>query len=671
MENKKINSIITGSIVAILLLFFSIFIILNYSKDEKSLSIRERKWITDNINNVIDVNIFNNIPLYGYNGSGISFSFLDDFSTKYNINFNKISYYDSNIVDYKGVSFRILNANNKLSKKDILLYQDEYVVWNNNPEINSIDSLDNLNPGILKEDEKVINNYLNDNKYIAFETINEITKALNSGQIKYAIVPNIKNTREMLENNFKIVYHISDLTKKYVLRVEDSTLHSIMKKQYKIYLNNNFLEDYSKEYLTTYFASTKTSDIDRKNYNGKIYKYGYVVNMPYEGYSNNNFIGTLSTYLSNFGKIVNTEIEVVRYNNIDELKNALVNGDVDVALTNFDSSIINMDNITTQTLDNEKYIVLSQKNHNINSIKGLKNNTVSVVGSSNLYTLCINNNIKVNVFKDTNDLIRNINDNDIILMDKDTYYYYSKVEKLSNFHVIYEDEIKDAYKFIVNEKNKVFAQLLSYYVNSSDYRNIRYNYNNNIIVKDDKNNTSFVLGLIVFIIVAVIIALYIHSKYTNSKYLKREERLKFIDPMTSLKNRNYLNHNIYKWDDNVVFPQAVIMLDVNKIKQINDQYGREIGDDILKKVASILIDNQLENTDIVRTGGDEFLIYMVGYGKEQVIDYIKKLNKEMKKINNSYGVEIGYSMILDQVKSVDDAINEAILMMEESKNKDK
>ena len=113
------------------------------------------------------------------------------------------------------------------------------------------------------------------------------------------------------------------------------------------------------------------------------------------------------------------------------------------------------------------------------------------------------------------------------------------------------------------------------------------------------------------------------------------------------------------------------MLDVNKIKQINDHFGRETGDDIIKKVASILINNQLENTDIVRTGGDEFLIYMIGYEKDKVLEYIKKLNKEMKKINNSYGVEIGYSMILDQVKSVDDAINEAILMMEDSKNKDK
>ena len=62
---------------------------------------------------------------------------------------------------------------------------------------------------------------------------------------------------------------------------------------------------------------------------------------------------------------------------------------------------------------------------------------------------------------------------------------------------------------------------------------------------------------------------------------------------------------------------------------------------------------------------------MVGYEEKKVIEYIKTLVKEMKEIPNSYGVETGYSMILDEVKSVDDAINEAILMMNKNKEKRK
>lgn len=670
MNNKKINSIIAGSVIAIFLVMFSIFIIFNYSSDENSLSIKEKKWVTDNINNVIDVNVFNNIPLYGYNGSGISFSFLDSFTNKYNIKFNKISYYDDSIVTYKDVSFRILNSSDKISDKDILFYKDSYVVCSIDDTFNDLNSINTVNLGVLKEDDKLINEYLSDNKYKVYNSIRELVVGFNNKEIEYAIIPNIKYTREMLENNLKIVYHVSDLNKKYVLRVEDNTLYSIMKKYYKYYYDNVYSNDYGKEFLSTFFASTKTRDIDRKNYNGKIYKYGYVVNMPYEGYSNNNFVGTLSNYLSEFGRIINAEIEVVRFNNIDEVKNALVNGDIDVALTNFDAININMKNFVSEPLGNENYVVLSKDNININSIKGLGNYNVSVVGSSNLHSLCINNNIKTRIFKDTDDLVRNIYDDDIVLMDKETYYYY-KLDKLNDYHVVYEDKIDDAYRFIVNDKNEMFMKLLNYYVSINDYRNIRYNYNTSIMIKNDNNNTKLAIGVIVVIILLIVLAIYIHSKYTNSKYMKREEKLKFIDPMTSLKNRNYLNHNIYKWDENVIFPQAVVMLDVNKIKQINDHFGREIGDEIIKKVASILINNQMENTDVVRTGGDEFLIYMIGYEKSSVLEYIKKLNRELKKINNSYGVEIGYSMILDQVKSVDDAINEALIMIENNKNKDK
>ena len=45
--------------------------------------------------------------------------------------------------------------------------------------------------------------------------------------------------------------------------------------------------------------------------------------------------------------------------------------------------------------------------------------------------------------------------------------------------------------------------------------------------------------------------------------------------------------------------------------------------------------------------------------------------REMKEIPNCLGVEVGYSMILDEVKTVDDAINEAIAMMTKSKEKRK
>ena len=57
--------------------------------------------------------------------------------------------------------------------------------------------------------------------------------------------------------------------------------------------------------------------------------------------------------------------------------------------------------------------------------------------------------------------------------------------------------------------------------------------------------------------------------------------------------------------------------------------------------------------------------------EKKVTEYTKKLLRIMKDIPNSLGIEVGYSMILDEVKTVDDAINEAIIMMTKNKEKKK
>ena len=75
----------------------------------------------------------------------------------------------------------------------------------------------------------------------------------------------------------------------------------------------------------------------------------------------------------------------------------------------------------------------------------------------------------------------------------------------------------------------------------------------------------------------------------------------------------------------------------------------------------------MSNTDIIRTNGNEFLIYMVGYDEKQVVSYIRKLNKEFKNLSHGFGAAIGYSMIDDAIKTVDDAINEATTIMREIK----
>jgi len=139
--------------------------------------------------------------------------------------------------------------------------------------------------------------------------------------------------------------------------------------------------------------------------------------------------------------------------------------------------------------------------------------------------------------------------------------------------------------------------------------------------------------------------------------------------MTSLKNRNYLNYNIKKWDENVIYPQAIVIIDLNNIKYINDNYGHEEGDEVIKEAANVLLNNQLENTDLMRTDGNEFLIYMVGYDEKGVQEFTRNINRDLKEIKHNFGATLGYSMITDDIKTIDDAINEATLSMRQAKER--
>ena len=58
---------------------------------------------------------------------------------------------------------------------------------------------------------------------------------------------------------------------------------------------------------------------------------------------------------------------------------------------------------------------------------------------------------------------------------------------------------------------------------------------------------------------------------------------------------------------------------------------------------------------------------MIEYDEKQVVSYIRKLNKALKELKHGFGAAIGYSMINDELKTVDDAINEATLDMRTNK----
>ena len=88
---KKKIMIILPILIAIVAF---IFVYRYYNKEDKTttLTITEKRWVEENQDKEFDFEIVNDYPLYGLNGVGVIFDFIEDFEENIGIEFNKISY---------------------------------------------------------------------------------------------------------------------------------------------------------------------------------------------------------------------------------------------------------------------------------------------------------------------------------------------------------------------------------------------------------------------------------------------------------------------------------------------------------------------------------------------------------------------------------------------------
>lgn len=94
------------------------------------------------------------------------------------------------------------------------------------------------------------------------------------------------------------------------------------------------------------------------------------------------------------------------------------------------------------------------------------------------------------------------------------------------------------------------------------------------------------------------------------------------DQLTGLYNRHYFNEYIekeLKRSSRFDHPVAFLMSDIDGFKRINDTFGHQVGDIILKEVADLLVSAVRDIDKVVRYGGDEFLIVLVETNGEKEI----------------------------------------------------
>ncbi|MEG1502068.1 MAG: EAL domain-containing protein [Synergistaceae bacterium] len=146
------------------------------------------------------------------------------------------------------------------------------------------------------------------------------------------------------------------------------------------------------------------------------------------------------------------------------------------------------------------------------------------------------------------------------------------------------------------------------------------------------------------------------------------------DTLTMCCNRRGLMESISRLPE--LSPHAVFMVDVDNLKQCNDTYGHDVGDELIRKVADTLRAEIREGDIIARVGGDEFLIIMKNFSELQKVYekglFLSKKIKESKLKNTVYALSCSFGVsIMHSTDRFNEAFKHADIALYHVKQKNK
>ncbi|HZL56973.1 MAG TPA: GGDEF domain-containing protein, partial [Bryobacteraceae bacterium] len=119
-------------------------------------------------------------------------------------------------------------------------------------------------------------------------------------------------------------------------------------------------------------------------------------------------------------------------------------------------------------------------------------------------------------------------------------------------------------------------------------------------------------------------------------------RMTETDPLTGLLNRRRFETVLQQMEP----PFSLLMIDVNDFKRCNDTFGHKAGDEVLKKIASILTASARPADHCVRLGGDEFCVLMPGADRKTAARLSEAIEQSVFEaaIANTNSTKVGVSI---------------------------
>lgn len=246
---------------------------------------------------------------------------------------------------------------------------------------------------------------------------------------------------------------------------------------------------------------------------------------------------------------------------------------------------------------------------------------------------------------------------------------------------ILDDHIYQEYmEKIKNEWEKIKEEIYKYRAGGSS--KLLYEYSENTY--EDTNLASFaaqaymesyakrikIVMIIVYITFFFLFGLYLYAIIKNNKLKTRANNLNqiaYYDPYIGIANKTYCEKKLKDYQINSYKGSlAVIMFDLNNLKTVNDTYGHQAGDVMIRNFALILDTIAREYGFVGRFGGDEFIAIFEDCEEEQVKLFIKKLvillQKENRRSKNPWekiSCAAGYAVGFNGESDIQSLLKEA------------
>lgn len=161
--------------------------------------------------------------------------------------------------------------------------------------------------------------------------------------------------------------------------------------------------------------------------------------------------------------------------------------------------------------------------------------------------------------------------------------------------------------------------------------------------------------------IGVLLFIFLQTTYLISSYfayykknLKSDlyRHMAYTDGLTGLNNRAAFERKILDLGANLEQYTSIwcVCADINDLKQVNDTLGHAAGDELIQGAAQVLRKTMYEGCDLFRTGGDEFVMFVVNRGEQEIENGRKRMDEALRRHNQANPIFLSIALGYDQFK---------------------